>query len=146
MVISLNLLEITANLISMTQKNNNWLNYLLVFALMLLPLQNGWAAVNSIASAPAEVKSVCHEMAKTGSDHSQHQSQQMDMQQHSAGCCDKDMNCQQQCADCLHCPSVSVILNYFQKLANSGFQDLYIESIQFPNTTLASLQFRPPRV
>lgn len=128
----------------MTQKNNNWLNYLLVFALVLLPLQNGFAAVNSITSAPAEVKQVCHEMAN--SDHSQHQAEQMDMQQHSAGCCDKDMNCQQQCADCLHCPSISVILNDFDKPANLQLQYLYTESIHFPDATLASLQFRPPRV
>ena len=113
---------------------------------MLLPLQNGIAAVKSIASEPAEVKRVCHEIAKTGSGHSQHQDQQMDMQQHSAGCCDKDMNCQQQCADCLHCPSVTVILNSFYKPASQGLQYLYTEYIQFPDTTPTSLQFRPPRV
>lgn len=111
---------------------------------MQLPLQNGMAAVNSIASAPVEVKKVCHEMS--GSEHSHHQAEKMDKQQHASGCCDKDMNCQQQCADCLHCPSILVILNEIDKPVTQGLRSLYIESIHFPDTTLASLQFRPPRV
>ena len=129
----------------MAQKNNNWLNYLLVFALMLLPLQNGLAAVSSIASAPTEVKQVCHEMANSVVDHSQHQAGQMDMQQHAAGCCEKDMNCQQQCADCLHCPTVSVIPNDMHNQQSQRLQYLYAVINTFPDTALASLQFRPPR-
>ena len=73
--------------------NNNWIYNLLVIALILLPFQNGMAAVNSIASAPAEVKQVCHEMAESGSDHSQHQAEQVNLQQHASSCCDKDMSC-----------------------------------------------------
>lgn len=123
----------------MTQKNNNWLNYLLVFALMLLPLQNGMAAAKTIASAPAAVKRVCHEMGQQS--HSQH----ADMQKHKGTCCDKDMNCQQQCTDCFHCPSVSVILNNIDKPAIPGFQYLHAENIDLPDYSLTSSQFRPPR-
>ena len=131
----------------MTQKNNNWLNNLLVLALMLLPFQNGMAAVNSIASEPAKVKQVCHEMAKSGSDHSQHQAGQVDLQQHAnSSCCDKDSNCQQQCADCLHCPAVSVIPNNVSKQQTQGLQYLYSVVSSFPDTASATLQFRPPRV
>ena len=131
----------------MTQKNNNWLNNLLVLALMLLPFQNGMAAVNSIASAPAEVKQVCHEMAESASGHSQHQAGQVDMQQHAnSSCCDKDSNCQQQCADCLHCPAVSVIPNNVSKQQTQGLQYLYSVVSHFPDTASATLQFRPPRV
>lgn len=130
----------------MTQKNNNWLYNLLVIALILLPFQNGMAAVNSIASAPAEVKQVCHEMAESGSDHSQHQAEQVNLQQHASSCCDKDMSCQQQCADCLHCPAVSVIPNNMFKQQTQGLQYLYSVVSHFPDTASATLQFRPPRV
>ena len=131
----------------MTQKNNNLLNYLLVFALILLPLQNGMETVTEFASEPVEVKQVCHEMAKSGSDHSQHQAGQVDLQQHAnSSCCDKDSNCQQQCADCLHCPAVSVIPNNVSKQQTQGLQYLYSVASHFPGTTSATLQFRPPRV
>jgi predicted aldo/keto reductase-like oxidoreductase len=128
----------------MTQKNNNLLNYLLVFALMVLPLQSGMAAVTAFASEPVEVKQVCHEMAKSTSSHGQHQVEKMDKQQHANGCCDKDMNCQQ-CADCLHCPTVSIIPNDMYKPQSQGLQYLYTVISHFPDTALASLQFRPPR-
>jgi hypothetical protein len=139
----LNLKGITANLDLMAHKNNNWLNYLLVFALMLLPLQNGMAAMNSLASAPAEVKQVCHEMM----DHSQHYTAgKMDMQKHTKGCCDKNMNCQQQCADCLHCPAVSVIPSTFNNPDTQGLHYLYSVVSNFPDTAPPSAQLRPPRV
>lgn len=128
----------------MTHTNNNWLNYLLVFALILLPLQNGVAAVGSVASTPAETKQVCHEMM----DHSQHHAnagEQMDIQP-SGSCCDKNMNCQQQCADCTHCPVVSVIPNSVDKYHDQGLQYLYTVVSHFPDTASPSLQFRPPRV
>lgn len=133
----------------MIHKNNNWLHYLLVFALVLLPLQNGMAAASSIASTPAQVKQVCHEMMGNGSDHGHHQSQagnKMEMQQgHANGCCDKDMNCQQTCSDCAHAPAVSIIPHDVYKFHEQRVQDLYPAIKRFPDNTLTSLQFRPPR-
>jgi hypothetical protein len=128
----------------MTHKNNNWINYLLVFALMLLPLQNGMAAVNSFASAPAEVKKMCHEMAE----HSQHHAntaEKMDMQQHTNACCDKNTNCQQQCADCLHCPAGSAAINNSSLNHAQGIEHLFSSLMIFPETVFPSSQLKPPR-
>ena len=129
----------------MTHKNNNWLHYLLVFALILLPMQNGMAAMSSIASPPVAEKQVCHEMME----HSQHLADagnKMYMQQgHSMNCCDNDMKCHQQCSHCAHCPAVSVILHDVYKLHAQSAQDLYSITNQLPDTVLTSAQFRPPR-
>lgn len=126
----------------MTYQSNNWLHYILVFALMLLPLQNGWAAVSSVPSTPVEIKQVCHEMGE----HHQPSAQQMDMQQHTVGCCDKDMNCQQQCADCLHCPGGVAALTYYNSYNHQAIEQLVsIQSI-YPDTLPPSSHIRPPRI
>ena len=109
---------------------------------MLLPLPNGLAAANSIASAPVEAKQVCHEMGNQ----IQHSAAQMDMQQHAKGCCDKDTNCQQQCADCLHCPAGSATLNSSFSDHVQGIEQLYSSLTIFPDTLLLSSHLRPPRV
>ena len=108
---------------------------------MLLPLQNGMAAVNSVANVPAQAKQVCHEM---NDQHQQHV-KQMDMQQHVNGCCDKDMNCQQQCSDCKHFTVVSVIPTAYQKPHSQGLHNLYSVENRLPDSTSHSFQFRPPR-
>lgn len=98
--------------------------------------------MSSVASAPAEGKQVCHE---TG-EHHQQSTQQVDTQQHTAGCSDKDTNCQQQCTDCVHCPAVSVIPNDVYKSHVQGLQYLYTAIKHFSDIEPHSLQFRPPRV
>lgn len=129
----------------MTRKNNNWLNYLLVFALMLLPLQNGMAAMDAVVGAPSEAKQVCQQIK----DHANHQadvSVEMDMQKHDGNCCDQDKTCQQQCTDCAHCPVVSAALNNFPAMDSHRLEYLYSAVRHLHDSSLFSLQFRPPRV
>ena len=128
----------------MAKQRHNWLSYIIVCAIMLIPLQNGMAAMSAVVDTSSVSKQVFQQM-----DHANHQadaSVQVELQKHDGSCCEQDKICQQQCADCTYCPVVSAVLNNIPSRHIQSLSHLYSAVSILPDTTSISPQFRPPRV